>query len=300
MRPRIGLVSGSSEEGAAALVAALRSGLAERGYREPATIELLLRFADGNLDRLPLLVRNLIAADVKILVTSGVVGARAAREATQTLPIVIAGAIDVLESGLVVSLARPGTNVTGLTQQRLDTAQKEVELLTELVPHLTRLAVLIRATDKVSGAVGPKAVEAVRTAASPRGIDIRSYEVATVDDVDVSLHAIARSGAQAIVVVDAPLLSVHLQRIAATRLPVLTSNRAYVDAGALASFGASQTAIYQRVAYFIDRILKGAKPADLPVEQPTKFELVINLKSAKALGLAVPPAIFARADEVIE
>src|SRR5262249_20054719 len=149
--------------------------LAERGYIEPPTIELLLRFADGDLDRLPLLVRDLIAADVKIMVTSGIVGARAAREATQRLPIVIAGAIDIHESGLVVSLARPGTNVTGLTQQRLDTAQKEVELLTELVPRLSRLAVLIRATDKVSGAVGPKAIEAVRAAASPLGIDIRAY-----------------------------------------------------------------------------------------------------------------------------
>jgi putative ABC transport system substrate-binding protein len=299
-RPRIGFISGSSENGAAPLLAALRGGLAVRGYVEPATVELVLRFANGSLDRIPELVRNLVEADIKVLVTSGIVGARAAHDVTRTLPIVIAGAIDILGSGLVASLARPGGNITGLTQQRIDTASKEVELLAQLVPGLARLSVLRSATGSASGAVGPQAFEAIRAAAATLGIEAQSYQVTSADDVDAALAAMVAAGSQAVVVVDAPLLSIYRERVVAARLPVFASAREYVEAGALASFGASLSAIYYRAAYFVDRILKGAKPEDLPVEQPTTFELVINLRTAKALGLTIPPPILARADEVIE
>ncbi len=302
--PRIGFLSGGSAETAAPLLAALRAGLAERGYGSPAAVEFVLRFADGQIDRIPALVREIIAADVKILVTSGIVGARAAREVTSSLPIVMAGAIEILGSGLVASLARPGGNVTGLTQQRVDTTPKEVELLMELVPGLARLAVLRTAVGSDSGAVGVQAFEAIHAAAATRGIAVRSYEFARADELDAAFGAMAAAGSQAVIVIDAPLLSIHRGRIVAAgvaaRLAVFASTREYADAGALASFGASLTAIYRRAAYFVDRILKGAKPADLPVEQPILFELVINLRTARALGLTIPQTLLLRADEVIE
>ena len=303
-RARVGYVSGGSAGTAAPLVAALRDGLAERGWIEPATLSLESRFAEGRLDQIAALVRELLTAEIRVLVTSGIVGARAAREVTQTLPIVIAGAIDIVGTGLVASLARPGGNITGLSQQRVETAPKEVELLAELVPGLARLSVLRAGVGDLSGAVGPQAFEATRAAAATRGIEAHSHEVTSAGELDAGFAAMVTAGSQAVIVIDAPLLSILRERIvaagAAARLPVFASTREYVDAGGLASFGASQTAIYRRAAYFVDRILKGARPGDLPVEQPTAFELVINLRTARALGLTVPQTLLLRADEVLE
>jgi putative ABC transport system substrate-binding protein len=191
-----------------------------------------------------------------------------------------------------------------LSQQRFETAPKEVELLAELVPGLARLAVLRSEVGEMGLGVGPQVAEAIRAAAAARGIAMRPHVVASAEEIDGAFAAMTAEGSQAVIVVDAPLLSTHRARIVAAgvagRLPVFAASRDYVEAGALASYGASQTAIYRRAAYYVDRILRGAKPADLPIEQPTTFELVINLRTAKALGLAVPQALLLRADEVIE
>ncbi len=299
-RPRVGVLIPGTEAAYAKRIAALRAGLAELGYAEPATLELVVRFGDAQADRYPELARELVAAGPDVIVAASTGAVRAAMAATKMIPIVVAGATDLLGSGVVASLARPGGNVTGLTLQRMDLVAKEIELLAELVPGLARLALLHGPT--VGAAAQIAAL--LREAAATRGIETRVHQAVSGTEIDAAFAAMAAERSQAVIVIDGPVPAVERERIArlaiSGRLPVLTSSREYVDAGTLFSYGPNSVAVTRRAAYFVDRILKGASPADLPVEQPTVFELVINVKTARALGIAVPQLILFRADEVIE
>jgi len=299
-RPRVGVLIPVTEASYAKRFAALRAGLAERGWVEPATLELVLRFADAQADRFPVLARELVAAGPEVIVVASTGATRAAMGATKTIPIVVASATDLLGSGLIASLARPGGNVTGLTLQRMDLGAKEIELLAELTPGLARLAVLHGPT----GGAAAQMAALLRAAAAARGIETRTHHADSAAEIDAAFAAMAAERSQAVIVIDGPVPLLERERIArlaiSGRLPVLTSSRDYVDAGTLVSYGPNAIAMNRRVGYFVDRILKGAKPADLPVEQPTIFELVINRRTATALGLAVPPTLLIRADEVIE
>ncbi|MFO1304950.1 MAG: ABC transporter substrate-binding protein [Burkholderiales bacterium] len=298
-RPRIGVLLPGAPEVYAAGVSALREGLAERGYMEPATLELVVRFSDGPNDRLARLARELVAAEVDIIVTSSTPAIRAAMSATSTIPIVFAAVADAVGSGLVASLARPGGNVTGLTLLIPDLGAKQLELLGEIVPGLQRVGVMRGRGE------GAQAFETITAALSARGLKARFVEINSRDEIASAFAEIEAARSQALIVVDGPLLNGNhvmiANRAAAHRLPTISTLRVYVDAGSLACYGPNTFAMWRRAAtHYVDRILKGAKPADLPVEQPTKFELVINLKAAKALGLTIPQKVLLRADALVE
>lgn len=299
-RPRVGLLVTGTLASDAVQIGALRAGLQQRGYVEPDTLELLVRSANGSIDRFPVLVQELVVARVDVIVTSSTSATRAAAAETRTIPIVSASSSDLLGGGVVANLARPGGNVTGLSQARLDTAGKEVELAAELLPGLTRITVL----RGPAGGAGARVFDVMRAAASARGIEAVSSEAASPNDLDVVFNVIGAARNQAVIVVDGPFTNAHREQIAKLgivhRVPVFSSTREYVDAGTLASYGPSVAAMHHRAAHFVDRIVRGAAPADLPVEQPTYFELVINRKSAGLLGLSLPPVVLARANEVIE
>jgi putative ABC transport system substrate-binding protein len=299
-RKRLGLMIPGSSASDRRRLSALRAGLTERGWNEPATLELVVRFADGELERFPELAAELVAAQVDVILTSSTSGLRAAAGATQTIPIVAASASDLLASGLIAGLARPGGNVTGLSQARLDTGAKEVELAAELLPGLTRIGVL----RGPAGGAGAQVFEALRAAAATRGIMARSYEAQSPSRIDAAFAAMATAGEQAVLIVDGPLTSAQRDRIAGLasghRMPVISSSSENVRAGTLASYGPDAAVMWRRSAYYVDRLFRGAVAAELPVEQPTAFELTINRDTATALGLTIPQAILLRADEVIE
>ena len=298
-RPRVGVLVPGTSASDRIRIAALREGLAARGHVEPATIELFVRFADGRIDRLPGEARVLVAAQPDLIVAWGTAGVRATMDATTTLPIVCATADDLLASGLVPSLARPGSNLTGITLLASDIALKELELLIEIVPGLARVAVLWS-----PGGGGEIALRSLTEAARARGIAIASHEIAAPDRLEAAFAATTAARGQGVILIANVVLRLARDRIvslaAAHRLPVVASQREYVDAGCLASYGADTAAMFVRAGYFVDRILKGAKPSELPVEQPTAFVQVLNLRTARALGLTIPPIVLARADEVIE
>jgi putative ABC transport system substrate-binding protein len=297
-RPRVGVLLSGPAAAYANGVAALRRGLGERGYVEPQTLELVFRYSGGELDRLPALARELVALAPDVIVTSSTPGVRAAMAATKTIPIVIAAAADVVGSGLVASLARPGGNVTGLTLLIPELGAKQLELLAELVPGLSRVGVLRGRGE------GAQAFETIGAAAAAHGIEARFEEFESADGITPAFAVIAAARCQAVILVDGPSLNPQRELVAKLlevhRLPGISTLRLFVDAGSLASYGPNAAAMWRRAAHYVDRILKGAAPGDLPVEQPTKFELAINLKTAKALGLTIPPALLVRADEVIE
>jgi putative tryptophan/tyrosine transport system substrate-binding protein len=297
-RPRVGVLVGGTLMAYGARIGALRAGLAERGYSAPGTLELAVRPGENQPDRLAAHARELAAAPMDVIVAGGTTVVRALVAVTRTIPIVVASATDLLGTGLVASLARPGANVTGLTAQRLDLAPKQLELLGDLLPGLQRLAVVRGSA--VGG--GPTVSEAFRQAADARGIAVQIHVVASLGDIDDAFAAMVAAGSQAGILVDTPVLLENKDHVGrfGRRVPLLATSREFVDAGVVLSYGPNVAALYRRAAYFVDRILKGAAPADLPVEQPSTFELVINLGTAKALGLSIPPSLLARADEVIE
>ena len=299
-RPRLGVLVPGTSASDRPLFAALREGLAELGYVESATLELVIRFADGEIQRFPELAAELVAARVEIIVTSSTSGLRAAAAATKTIPVVAASASDMLGSGLIASLARPGGNVTGLSQARLETGAKEIELAAELRPGLARVGVL----RGPAGGAGAQIFDVLRQAAAARGIEARDHEAPSPRNIDEAFAAMAASGAETAIIIDGPLTGAQRDRIAglatAHRLPVISSSSSFVHAGTLASYGPDGGAMWRRAAYYVDRIVKGARPAELPVEQPTAYKLAINLRTAKALGLTIPPSLLQRADEVIE
>jgi putative ABC transport system substrate-binding protein len=274
--------------------------LRELGWIEGQNITIERRYAENRLERLPELASELVRLNVELIVALGTLGPLAAKRATSTIPIVMTAAGDPLASGLVASLGRPGGNVTGLSLMVPDIAGKRLELLKEILPQLNRVAVLWNAANPYPAIVF-KETQAVGRGL---GIEVQSLEVRSPDDFDGAFEDARRHHPDALIEVEDPLTNSLYKRIiefaAAERLPSLHGNGQEVEAGGLISYGANIPDLFRRAAGYVDKILKGAKPADLPVEQPTKFELVINLKTAKALGLTVPPTLLARADEVIE
>jgi putative ABC transport system substrate-binding protein len=282
---------------------AIRLALRELGYIEGENITIEYRYAEGKIDRFSELTAELVRLKVDIIVVAG--GGRtirAAKNATKTIPIVMVGlGIDPVKAGLVDSLARPGGNVTGLTLLATELDGKRLELLKEAVPTLARVAVLydpaIQATVLLVKEVLPATARALK-------LNVRSWEVGAADDFDRVFAALNKQRPDGLYVLGGQLMTANVKRIAGlalkSRLPSLYSTRAAVDAGGLMYYGADEADSYRRVAYYVDRILKGAKPADLPVEQPKKFEFIINLKAAKQIGLTIPPNVLARADRVIK
>jgi putative tryptophan/tyrosine transport system substrate-binding protein len=301
--PRIGYLSAFDAAGESARSEATRMALRESGYVEGQNIVIEYRYADGKLDRFPGLAAELVRLEVDIILVAG--GARliqAAKNATKTIPIVMSGqGADPVEAGLVESLARPGGNVTGLTNLSTDLGGKRLELLKEAVPKLARVAVLY---DPASRASVLDVKEVLPVAARARRLTIQPWEVQGTDDFDRVFAAMGKQRPDGLYVPSDAVLRINQKRIVGfalkSRLPSIYIDSPFVDAGGLMSYGADLADSYRRVAYFVDRILKGAKPADLPVEQPTKFELVINLKTAKQIGVTIPPEVLARANKLIK
>jgi putative ABC transport system substrate-binding protein len=299
-KPRsVGVLSYSTPAGAVATLEALRVGLGAEGYLEGQNVRLELRTAEGRADRLPLLARELVAHGVEVIFVSTTPGARAAKSATTTIPVVFVQVSDPVGSGLVASLARPGGNLTGLTNINVDLADKRMDLLKAALPHAKRIAVLVNPTNPAAASL----MSEVRSAASTLGMELYPIEAQAADQFEHALAA-ARRSAAALMLIPDPLFYTHRASIAAqanaARLPLIGWVREWTEAGALLSYGPDNVDIIRRAGVYMGRILNGATPADLPIEQPTKFDLVINLKTAKALGLTIPPSLLLRADQVIE
>ena len=282
---------------------AFRQGLRDLGYVEGRNLVIEYRDAEGKADRLPALAAELVALKVDVIVTANNVAILAAKEATRTIPIVFAVAADPVGSGLVTSLARPGGNVTGLSQLAPELVGKCLEQLTQAVPGVSRVAVL-----RLPGALGERTekdmLKEAEAAARALGVRLQLVEARGPADIDRAFSDMTRARAGALTVLPSNMFLREHRRLvdlaAKNRLPAVYTSREFVDAGGLMSYGANQADMYRRAATYVDKILKGAKPGDLPVEQPTKFELVINLKTAKALGLTIPQSLLLRADEIIQ
>lgn len=281
-----------------AWVEALQESLRERGYVEGRNLVGEFRSTDGSLDRLPQFADELVRLKVDIIVARASSGATAAKRATTTIPVVFAGVYAPVEVGLVSNLAQPGGNLTGIAVNASDMAAKRVQLLKELVPRLKRVAMLSHPAHPSN----PVQVQGAEAAASALGVHLDVVPVRSPEDFDGALRVL--SGIDGLLHSDTPLFATYRARLAEaaarSRLPAIFPSKAYVEAGGLMSYGADLPDLYRHVAIHVDKILKGAKPADLPVEQPTKFELVINLKTAKVLGLTVPPSMLVRANQVLE
>jgi putative tryptophan/tyrosine transport system substrate-binding protein len=301
--PRIGYLSSFDPATESAGSEAIRLALRELGYIDGQNIATEYRYAEGKLDRFPELAAELVRLKVDIIVVSGGIRTvRAPMNATKTIPIVMAGlSVDPVEAGLIESLARPGGNVTGLSSLSRELAGKRLELFKEAVPKLVRVATLYDPAIRNSLL---EVKEVLPVAARALGLTVQPWEVRDADGFEKVFAALNKQRPDGLYVSGSPLMNNNQKRTAGfalkSRLPSMYGNRERVDAGGLMSYGADQADIYRRVAYYVDRILKGAKPADLPVEQPTKFELVINLKTAKALNLTIPQSVLYRADKVIK
>jgi putative ABC transport system substrate-binding protein len=299
--PRIGFVWGFGDpSNPPRNLEAFRQGLRDLGYIEGKNILVEYRYAEGKLDRIPSLVAELVQLNVDVLVSPTVAGIRAAKQATKTIPIVMLLNVDPVATGIVDSLARPGGNITGLARLMTELSGKRLELLKEMVPKISRVGVLWDADDR-GGAISFKEYEAAARALT---IQLLSLEIRGPNaDLGSAFQAAAKGRASALITVRTALLINYRKQIAdlaiKNRLPSIQEGNDFVEAGGLMSYSASDTEVFRRAAYYVDRILKGAKPADLPVEQPTKFELVINLKTAKQIGLTVPQSVLYRADKVI-
>jgi putative tryptophan/tyrosine transport system substrate-binding protein len=275
--------------------------LDELGYRQGESLDVAYRSAEGQSERLGLLAAELVAAGPDVLVAGfGTLTAKAANAATSTVPIVFASVGDPVGAGLVASLNRPGGNVTGVTSQASDLVGKRLQVLDELLPGKRSLAVLLNPDTPFSNL----ALEELRKVATAAAQSIQVFEARTADQVLDELEAATKAGVAGLLTLEDPLLLSTRRQIAeravTTRLPIVYGNRDFADAGGLISYGVDRRHLYRRAAEYVDKIFKGANPAELPVEQPTKFELVINLKAAKAIGLDVPDKLIALADEVIE
>ena len=279
---------------------AFRDGLRERGYVEGRNLKLEWRFAEGHDERLPRLARELVNLKVDAIFAVNTQAAQVAKNTSQTIPIVIARVADPVRTGLVASLARPGGNVTGLTSITDELAGKRVQLLREALPKAQRVAVVWN-----SGNPGLAITLQETEAASLQfGLKVQALPVHSVNDLPKVFEAVTRGHADVVVVLDDVLITSHKQQImewaTKSHLPVVSIYREFAEAGALLAYGPSIRDMYRRAAYFVDKILKGTKPGELPVEQPTQFELVINLKAVKTLGLTIPQSLVARADEIVQ
>jgi putative ABC transport system substrate-binding protein len=297
--PKIGFLLAPSRSTVAEYLDAFRQGMRELGYVEGQNIVIEYRFAEGGLDRLPDLAADLARLKVDVIVAGpGFSAIRSAKNATSTIPIVMTGTADPVASGLVVSLARPGGNVTGPTMGGYQLVGKRLELLKETVPKVSRVAVFLSPNYSMS-----LSLNEIQTSARALGLQIQSLEVGSTNDFEGAFQAAVQARAHALTVGGSPVFTSNRKQIvefaAKNRLPAIYPLRQYVEDGGLMSYDAKLADLYRRVATYVDKILKGAKPADLPVEQPTKFELVINLKTAKALNLTIPQSLLYRADRVI-
>jgi putative ABC transport system substrate-binding protein len=298
--PRIGWLAPSSAPAAAHVIEAFRQGLRDLGYVEGKDILIEYRWAAGRYERLPNLAAELVRLNVDVIFAVMTVAALPAKNATRTIPIVTVAATDP-EQGLVASLARPGGNITGLTfTTGPEIVSKQLQLLSEAVPMVSRVALL---WNPANPAAEPF-LRQVEVAAQSSRLELQRVEVRGPDEFESAFSVMTRGRAGALLVVADPIFFVHRTRLVdlatKSRLPTMLPTREHVEAGGLMGYGPSLPDLFRRAAAYVDKILKGAKPADLPVEQPTTFELIINLKTAKALGLTIPPSMLLQADRVIE
>jgi ABC-type uncharacterized transport system substrate-binding protein len=281
------------------LLDAFRDGLRDLGYIEGKNIVIEQRWASGHYDKLPALADELVRMKVDIIVTSATPGAMAAKRATNTIPIVIASSADPVASGIVASLAHPGANITGLTLMNDELAIKRLEILKETVPRVSRVAVLW----STSNPTYARMLENMKAAAPLIKLQLEVVKVASPEQLDQALSEVKKSHADAMFVFEDPVFRANSSRIVEfagkNRLPTVYGGSEFVHGGGLMAYGPSHADMFRRAAGYVDRILRGAKPGDLPIEQPTSFELVVNLKTAKALGITIPQSILLRADEVI-
>jgi putative tryptophan/tyrosine transport system substrate-binding protein len=299
--PRIGYLSGSPPFSIAEHNEAFRQGLRELGYMEGKNIVIEWRSAEGKRDRLPALATELVHLKVDVIVTAGPLVTRAAKEATVTIPIVMAQDPDPVGNGFVASLARPGGNITGLSRIAPELSGKQMELLKEIVPMLSRVAVFGTST-RPGDALTLREVE---LAAGAFGVKLQYLDILSPKDIVTAFQAAVRERADgALWFVTGSIGNPHRKKIAdlavSSRLPVIYFEREDVEAGGLMSYGVNVVDLHRRAATYVDKILKGRKPADLPVEQPTKFEFIVNLKTAKEMGLTIPPTVLFQADKIIK
>jgi putative ABC transport system substrate-binding protein len=296
----IGFLDGTSLGSGAPLVVAFRQGLSEGGYVEGQSVVIEYRWAEGRYDRLPALAADLVGHKVDVIATGSLAGIQAAKSATSTIPVVFFGGGDLVALGLVAGLARPGGNLTGFTMMSLELNPKRLELLSELVPQARVIALLANPNNPQTEAV----IRDVQDAARAKGVQLHVLKASTESEIDAAFASLVQLHAGALVVMgDAFFFSRREQLVAlASRhaVPAIYDVHEYAAAGGLISYGPNLTGLWRQVGIYAGKILKGTKPVDLPVQQPTTFELVINLTTAKELGLTIPPSIFARADEVIE
>jgi len=296
--PRIGYLSGTSPSANSARVEAFRKGLHELGYVEGKNIVIEYRYAEGKLDRLPELAEEQVRLKVDVIVSTGPGSTRSAKQATATIPIVMAFDDDPVGSGFVANLARPGRNITGLSTLAPELSGKRLELLKEIVPRLTRVAFLGDVTRPGTA----QSLTEMNLAADAVGVQLQYLEVRGPKDIEIAFRAANKERADAVLVLSSGMLLSQRRRIIdlaiKSRLPTIYPQSEFVENGGLMSYGVSVIDLFHRAATYVDRILKGAKPADLPVEQPKKFELIINLKTAKQIGITIPQSVLFRADKV--
>lgn len=298
--PRIGFLHPASAEGAGVRLQAFRDGLRELGYVEGKNAQLEVRWGEGKLERLPVLAAELVELKVDVIVTGTDPSVAAARQATRTIPIVMPACADPVADGLVASLAHPGGNITGLSMMAPELGEKRLQLLRETFPDASRVVVVLWNP----AYTGMRArYEQTRVAAPALGLSVRSLEVRDAKEMDGAFEAIAREHPEAVVLADPVTMSQRTRIVEFAvehRVPAIYESSDFVDAGGLMSYGANISDLYRRAAVYVDEILKGARPADLPIEQPTRFELMLNMKAARALGISFPASILLRADKVIE
>jgi putative ABC transport system substrate-binding protein len=298
--PVIGFLDSSSPGAFAPLVAAFRQGLSETSYVEGQNVAIEYRWAEGRYDRLPALAADLVGRKVDVIAAGSTAAIQAAKSATSTIPIVFFGGGDPVEQGLVASLARPGGNLTGISVMASELMPKRLELLSELVPQTSVIALLVNPNNAISGPM----IRDMREAAQARGTQLAIVKAGSESEIDAAFATLVQLHAGGLVVgADAVFGNRRGQLVALAEryaVPVIYFAREFIAAGGLISYGTSATGTWRQVGIYAGRILNGAKPADLPVQQPTRFELVVNLNTAKELGLTVPPSILSRADEVIE
>ena len=297
--PRVGFLIASSPSATSARIEAFRQGLRELGYVEGKNIAIEHHYAEGKLDRIPDLAAELVRLKVDIIFSTGPQSTRAAKEATSTIPIVMGFDNDPVSNGFVASLARPGGNITGMSTLAPEISGKQLELLKEVVPKLSRVIVFGTSTQPGNA----QALKEIELAAGALGVKFQFFDILGPKDIEPAFGTTGKGRADAVLVLNSPVF--NSQRAQTTelavrnRVPTIYWATEFVEAGGLMTYSVSFTDLFRRAATYVDKILKGAKPADLPVEQPKKFELIVNLKAAKQIGLTIPPNVLARADIVI-
>ena len=296
---RIGFLYAGNPSGVVARVKAFRDGLHEHGYVEGKNVVIETRYGEGRLDRVPALAAELVKIKVDVIVTGGPTDTKAAKDATTTVPIVMAQDSEPVGSGFVASLARPGGNITGLSTLSPEVSGKQLELLKEVVPKFSRVAILGNSTEPGNA----ETLKETQVAAAALKLENRYIELSQPERIESVFSEIRNGRVSALIVLRNPVASAHRKQIVEfvmkSRLPAIYVSPEWVESGGLMSYALDVGDNYRRAATYVDKILKGAKPAELPIEQPTKFELVINLKTAKQIGLTIPPNVLARADKVI-